>query len=102
MVIHFAISAQQTACGRTALNLKSSRSSTGVTCKNCCATDVYRAAQFASAEAASTDQSDSAGGAVVRVVKSKVAFAEWMSKQCGKSRLPRGRYFAGKQSGIAA
>lgn len=102
MVIHFATSAEQTACGRTARNLKSSSCSTGVTCKNCCATDVYRAAQFASAEGASADQPALVGGATARVVKSKVAFAEWISKQCGKSRLPRGSYFAGKQSGIAA
>lgn len=101
MVMHFA-PLNKAACGRNTHNLTSVQGVDSVSCKACRNTEAYRAAMAAAktapiAQAPVTAQVPAATSA--QVLRVTVAFGEWRRKLGKGDRLPRGRYFAGKQAG---
>ncbi|MNJ61348.1 hypothetical protein D3C77_571310 [compost metagenome] len=71
-----------------------------MTCKACRVTEVYRKAEAAAP--VGPEPADVARADVEATTAPKHAFEGWMRKLRSDDRLPRGKYFAGKQGGLKA
>lgn len=96
MTTHYGVGPDQVACGRNDHNLVSVRTAAGVTCKNCRSTVVYRSA-LAAAELNCVHAKPVSE--VITPSAKPIAFQDWLCKSRKGDRLPRGRYFAGKEAG---
>lgn len=121
MALHYTISSEKTACGRTATSANATSNTADVTCKTCCKSEAFVSAAPAAVKspaapapapaAKSAPTAKVAPAAPVEpAVKANlvpkadpapraaaVAFEEWGSLLNSNDRLPRGKFFARKR-----
>lgn len=118
MALHYIISSEKTACGRTATSTNATSNTTDVTCKTCCKSEAYVSAftPVATAPSVTTPPTGSVSiaepepaaetaPATTSLASPKpptrggrVAFEEWRSRLNSNDRLPRGRFAGQRES----